>query len=99
MMMIQLDDKIKWLQSQADLILKTIEKLVKKYSGLEESMASNKYNALKATEYYTDEEGLSEETKLIRSKNRKKRKMNTSLKPPQPQQHQLPRPPQQQQKR
>lgn len=77
-----LADKVQQLQFQIDKILKTNEELMKKYAGLEETMATNIDNTIKPIEYFTDEEELAKETEWIRKKNRKKRKMDTSLTPP-----------------
>lgn len=73
--------RVDQLQSQLDKIHKMYEELNTKYSGIEKKL-SNKTEELGTVEYNTDEEELARETGWIRAKNRKKRKMDTSLTPP-----------------
>lgn len=68
-------------EKKAIQLEKIIEQLQIKVVNMEKRFSENKQT--QKIEYQTDEEELAEETEWIRVKNRKKRKMNTSLTPPQ----------------
>ncbi|KAH1028369.1 hypothetical protein HUJ05_001728 [Dendroctonus ponderosae] len=76
--------KVEQLQSQLDKIHKMYEELNIKYSNIEKKLPS-KAKERGTGEYHTNEEELARETESIRTKNWKKRNMDTSLTPPQQQ--------------
>lgn len=81
-----LTNKLNAIQQQFEQIQKNYLDLRNKYTGLEKSLANNYIKQMeepKPDQYFTDEEELAKETEWIRVKNRKKRKMDTSITPPQ----------------
>lgn len=79
-------NKANQLQLQLEKLIKINEELQIKYAELEKKInQTSERKTTEKVEYHTDEEELAEETEWIRTKNRKKRRMDTSLTPPQSQ--------------
>lgn len=71
------------LQVQLNQVMIMNEGLQKKFAELEKRLPKEDETISESVTYQIDEEELAKETEWIRAKNRKKRKMDTSLTPPQ----------------